>query len=76
MCRQFIVQQLIDNQISHNYELCLAFIDLKKAYDSVPRSNLWKFVDRHRDTWNNADNVAYIELGNELSERVEVTKDL
>ena len=32
----FIIEQLIEKQ--------LAFIDLEKAHDSVPRSNLWKFM--------------------------------
>ena len=30
--------------MSHNHELVLAFIDLEKACDSVPHSNLWKFM--------------------------------
>ena len=30
--------------MSHNHEIFLAFIDLEKAYDSVPHSNLWKFM--------------------------------
>ena len=38
----FIIQQLIEKQISHNHELFLAFIDWEKVYDSVPYSNLWK----------------------------------
>ena len=40
----FIIQQLIEKHISHNHAIFLAFIDLEKAYDSVPHSNLWKFM--------------------------------
>ena len=30
--------------MSHNHELFMVFIDFEKAYDSVPHSNLWKFM--------------------------------
>ena len=76
----FIIQQLIEKHMSHNHELFLAFIDLEKAYDSVPHSNLWK-VMADRDKWNNIKrvltvNVAYVKIGNELSDPIEVTKGL
>ena len=62
----------------------LAFIDLENAYDSVPHSNLWKFM---ADMEINGrilkilkefytDNVAYSKIGNELSDPIEVTKGL
>ena len=70
--------------MSHNHELFLAFIDLEKAYDSVPHSNLWKFMT---DMGINGrilnilkeyytDNVAYAKIGNELSDPIQVTKGL
>ena len=37
----FILQQLLEKKISVNDEIYLAFIDLKKAYDSIPQTKLW-----------------------------------
>ena len=61
-----------------------AFIDLEKAYDSVPCSNLWNSMT---DTEINGtilkilkeyytDNVAYVKIGNELSDLIKITKGL
>ena len=38
----FVARQLIEKTREHNTSLYILFIDLKKAYDSVPRSALWK----------------------------------
>ena len=62
----------------------LAFIDLEKAYDSVPHSNLWKFMADigingtilHILKEYYTENVAYAKIGNELSDPIEVTKGL
>ena len=40
----FFIHQFIEKHMSHNHEIFLAFIDSEKAYDSVSRSNLWKFM--------------------------------
>ena len=37
----FVVQQLAEKAIEHNSKQYLVFVDLCKAYDSVPRSALW-----------------------------------
>ena len=42
----FVVSQLAEKLIEHSSELCILFIDLKKAYDSVPRSALWTVLKK------------------------------
>ena len=37
----FTVRQLVEKSWEHSSNVCLTFIDLKKAYDSVPREALW-----------------------------------
>ena len=37
----FVVQQLAEKAIEHNSRQYLVFVDLRKAYDSVPRTALW-----------------------------------
>ena len=36
-----ILQTLVQHSLHTKYPLCLAFIDLKRAYDSVNREKLW-----------------------------------
>lgn len=38
----FSHQQLLEKLIRVEQEVHLAFIDLEKAYDSIPRSKLWE----------------------------------
>ena len=38
----FTVRQIIEKSWEHRSKSFLVFIDLKKAYNSVPRSALWK----------------------------------
>ena len=37
----FCVCQLVEKAIEHNTKIFLLFVDLRKAYDSVPRHGLW-----------------------------------
>ena len=38
----FMVRQLVEKAYEHKSKVFLTFVDLKKAYDSVPRKGLWK----------------------------------
>ena len=40
----FCVCQLIDKTIEHDTKAFILFIDLKKAYDSVPRATMWQIL--------------------------------
>ena len=37
----FVVHQLMDRSWEHRAKTFFTFIDLKKAYDSVPRRGMW-----------------------------------
>ena len=37
----FTVHQLVEKSCEHKSEAIFTFIDLKKAYDSVPREAMW-----------------------------------
>ena len=44
----FCLKQMIEKTLAHNSELHIAFIDLKKAYDSIPINRLWTAMERSR----------------------------
>ena len=44
----FTVRQLVDKANEHCSKLFLLFIDLKKAYDSVPRKIMWRALEKLR----------------------------
>ena len=43
----FVARQLVEKTREHNTSLYILFIDLKKAYDSVHRSALWKTLEKY-----------------------------
>ena len=38
----FVARQLVERAIEHQSDLCVLYVDLKKAYDSMPQSASWK----------------------------------
>ena len=42
----FMVHQLVEKSWEHMVKLFVTFIDLKKAYDSVPRTTLWVILGK------------------------------
>ena len=40
----FVVRQLVEKTREHNKSLFVLFVNLRKAYDSVPREALWKVL--------------------------------
>ena len=42
----FTARQLVEKSIEHTEPLYSLFIDLKKAYDSIPRSALWSVLEK------------------------------
>ena len=42
----FASRQLIEKAIEHQSELHILFVDVRKAYDSVPRSALWMVPEK------------------------------
>ena len=43
----FVARQLVEKAREHNSLLFTLFIDLKKAYDSVPRAALWQVLEKY-----------------------------
>ena len=43
----FCARQLIEKAREHNCKLFVLFVDLKKAYGSVPRDALWRVLEKH-----------------------------
>ena len=42
----FVARQLIEKTREHDDVLFMLFVDLKKAYDSIPREALWKVLEK------------------------------
>ena len=42
----FVARQLVEKAREHNHSLYMLFVDLRKAYDSVPRQALWKVLEK------------------------------
>lgn len=80
----YVVQQLIEKRTAIGEETHLAFIDLEKAYDSVPRSRLWQTLKQQnvdsriiniiKELY--TDNRAYIKQGDKFSRPLMPSKGL
>ena len=42
----FVARQLLEKSREHQSSLFTLFVDLKKAYDSVPRDALWQVLEK------------------------------
>ena len=42
----YVARQLVENTREHDDVLYVLFVDLKKAYDSIPRDDLWRVLDK------------------------------
>ena len=42
----FVARQLVEKSIEHQQSLFILFVDLRKAYDSVPRDALWQVLEK------------------------------
>ena len=42
----FVVRQLVEKAIEHGETLFVLFVDLKRAYDSVPQQALWRVLEK------------------------------
>ena len=42
----FVVRQLVEKASEHRSKLFLLFVDLRKAYDSVPRAAMWRALEK------------------------------
>jgi len=84
MYRQHIcVKKFIDNRNATNQETHLLFVDMTKAYDSIPISKLWEVLGESNinDNLINAlqnlyGNTAQMKIGNKLSHTFNITKGL
>lgn len=80
----FTVTQFIEKKLSFNQEVHLLFVDLKKAYDSVPLAKLWEILQESninvevlkavKSLYENYG--AKVKLGNKLTSRFSVSKGL
>ena len=75
----FVVRQLAEKAIEHQTKQYFIFVDLRKAYDSVPQEALWTgvpdvLVDIIRSFHSNMK--ARIKVDGELLEEIEVNRGL
>lgn len=78
----FCIKQLMDKSIAHGSELHLIFVDLKKAFDSVPLNKLWEaledqgiqsvYINAIKKLYENAESC--VRSGNSYSEEFKITK--
>ncbi len=76
----FVVRQLMEKAVEHRAQQFLIFVDLKKAYDSVPMEALWMAMQKLSVPDHLIDIVrsfhegmeARVRIGEELLEEIEV----
>lgn len=80
----FCLKQIIEKRAARNMETHLAFVDLHKAYDTVPISELWRVLEQSNIsvTYIRAlkelykDSRSRIKIGDSLTDEFLVTKGL
>ena len=80
----FTAKQLVEKSREHDDPLYSLFVDLKKAYDSVPRKALWCVLEKYGVPptmvsvirFFHQDMTAVVRVGNDLTEDIEVTNGL
>lgn len=78
------VRQLIEKNRDKQIDTHMTFIDLEKAYDSIPRCELWKAMRRVniREKWIQIVQMMYykteahIKIGNKITPIINITKGL
>ena len=78
----FTIKIAVEKRVQHNRETHIALIDLEKAYDSVPISQLWKELEHLNINANliaatrryYQQNITRVKLGNKLTLPFETTK--
>ena len=80
----FTLKQVVEKRIARNMETHVVFIDLTKAYDSVPLTKLWNIMEQQgiSKLYIQAVKKLYqnmsvcVKVGNKLSKEIRVTKGL
>src|SRR5699024_3466529 len=80
----FTLRQMIDKRLACGLQTHLAFVDIHKAYDSVPLCRLWKILSEEKihpkyvkAIQNLYTNItSQVKCGKNLSKKFEVTKGL
>lgn len=80
----FSIKQVTDKRLAHNLETHLVFVDLRKAYDTVPLSRLWMAMEKQnvnplligaiKNLY--SGNSSQIKVGRNVSEPFQVNKGL
>ena len=80
----FAARQLVEKSREHGDSLFVLFVDLKNAYDSVPRKALWCVLEKYGVSPTmlsvirsfHEDMTAVMRVGDDLTENIEVTNGL
>lgn len=78
------IRQVIEKNQAKNIDTHITFVDLEKAYDNVPRCQLWEAMRRMRikEKWIEVTKALYenseaqIRVGNKVTKAIEVSKGL